>query len=172
MAGSGAIVDRSVLETLEDHSGHLVPHLVRTLECHHPNGEPGVARETVLAYAEELGIDVEEYAAHLDERTVDDTTWRNDDDVYYRVGDNVSVYPASWHERLSDTEDMRTFVEVLREGYGDINGGVNRADLLTAAQAIAGIDRERGAALLRDQRLRGLVDVHPDQNPDATVYVP
>lgn len=166
-----ARVDPAVLSELEDHSGHHVPRLVLTLECLHPGDEPGVPRETILAYAEELGADADEYAAHLDERTVDDRTWR-DDDAYYRVGDNISVYPASWHERLRDTEDMRTFVEVIREGYGDISGGVNRADLLTAAQAIAGIDRERAAALLKDQRLRGLVDVRPDQNPEASVYVP
>ena len=166
-----ARVDPSVLAELRDHGGRLVPRLVRTLERLHANGEPGVSRETVLAYAEALGVDREEYASSLDERIVDDPTWRGAD-VRYRVGDNVSAYPASWHERLRGTEDMRTFVEVVGDGYGDVDGGVSRAELLTAAQAIADIDRERGAARLKDQRLRGLVDVHPDEDPDATVYAP
>lgn len=175
-----ASVDPDLVENLAHHDEyHTVRELVRYLERHHPVEGPGVPRELVEAYADELDYDRDRLTTALDERSTDSRTWEPGDRLY-RVDGNLSIYPASWHERLADTTDLAAFVEVMLEGVrapegvevsrGDL--GVQQDELVTAAEIIAEMDRDDVHGLLQAQRVAGDVVMYAFQNPEELVRLP
>jgi hypothetical protein len=88
--------------------------LVRYLERHHPVEGLGVPRDLVEAYAEELDYDLDRLRTSLDDRLTDSRTWQSGERLY-EIDGNVSIYPASWHERLADTTDLSEYVAVMLE---------------------------------------------------------
>ncbi|USZ68847.1 hypothetical protein NGM10_03705 [Halorussus salilacus] len=173
-------VDSDLVENLAHHDDYLTAReLVQYLERHHPVEGPGVPRDLVEAYAEELDYDPHRLATSLDDRTTDSPTWQPGDRVY-RIEGNLSIYPASWHERLADTTDLSRFVEVMLESVAAPDGvevergdlGVRQDDLITAVEIIAEIGRGEAHGLLRDQRVAGDIVLYAFQNPEEVVRLP
>ncbi|WP_101295669.1 hypothetical protein [Halegenticoccus soli] len=167
--GDRAAVDEAVLAELREHETQHGPHIVRVLERHHPEYHPGIPLELLNAYAERLGYDVELSDRDIERKTVDDAAWR-DEDVYYRIGGNISAYPPSWHERFDEEETLRSLVEIMREQTG--KDAIERDDLLLAVESIAGLTRPESDGMLTEARERGELEVEPYQNPEALVFLP
>ncbi|NHN58421.1 MULTISPECIES: hypothetical protein [Halorussus] len=175
-----ASVDSDLVTQLSRHDEYYTAReLVRYLERHHPVEGPGVPRDLVEAYAEELEYDLERFEESLEDRLTDARTWQPGDRLY-RVDGNVSIYPPSWHEQLADTTDLSKFVEVMLESVRTPEGvevdrsdlGVAQDDLLTAVEIIADMDRSEARRLLRSQRLEGRVVLWAFQNPEEIVRLP
>ena len=173
-------VDSDLVDRLARHDEYFTAkELVRYLERHHPVEGPGVPRDLVEAYADELDYDPDRLATSLDDRLTDARTWQSGERLY-EVDDNLSVYPASWHERLAATTDLAAYVEVMLESVRAPEGvevdrdrlGIRQNDLLTAVEIIADVDRSRAASLLREQRLAGDVVLYAFQNPEEIVRLP
>lgn len=108
-------VDSDLVEQLANHDEYFtVRDLIRFLERHHPVEGPGVPRDLVEAYVEELEYDYDRFDSSLDDRLTDARTWQPGDRLY-RVGENVSIYPRSWHEQLADSTDVSKYVETMLE---------------------------------------------------------
>lgn len=158
-------VDETALAELRTHETWHGPHLIRGIERHHPETHPGIPLTLFDAYAERLGYDVDRSHADVEAKLVDDTDWQSAD-VYYRVGDHVSAYPASWHDQY-EAGGLRGLIGTMRRQLGH---DVSRDELLRALGAIAGVDRRTADALLTDARKRKQVVVRPRTNPEAFVY--
>lgn len=175
-----ASVDSDLVEDLAHHDEYFTAtELVRYLERHHPIEGPGVPRDLVEAYAEELDYDLDRLRTSLDDRLTDARTWQPGDRLY-EVDGNVSIYPPAWHERLADTTDLSTYVEVMLESVKAPEGvemdrrdlGVAQDDLVTAVEILAGLDRESARELLGDQRREGALVLYAFQNPEEVVRLP
>lgn len=173
-------IDPDLVANLSHHDEYLTAsQLVQYLERHHPVEGPGVPRSLVEAYAEELDYDPDRLRTSLDDRLTDSPTWQPGDRLY-EVDDYVSIYPASWHERLADTTDLSKFVEVMLESVKAPEGvsvdrkrlGVSQDDLKTAVEIIAEMDRGDVTDLLKDQRVDGTVVLYAFQNPEEVVRLP
>lgn len=173
-------VDPDLVSDLAGHDRSLtLTGLVRYLERHHPVEGAGVPRDLVEAYAEELDFDPDRVATAFDDRLTDARTWQSGDRLY-RVGDRVSIYPPDWHERLADTTDVSEFVAAMLESVRTPEGvevdgsalGIAQAELLTAIEIIAEVDRETAHDLLADQRREGTVVMSAFQNPEEVVRLP
>ncbi|WP_135828624.1 hypothetical protein [Halorussus halobius] len=173
-------VDPDLVDRLARHDEYFTAKdLVRYLERHHPVEGPGVPRDLVEAYAEELDYDRDRFETSLDDRLTDAETWQPGERLYEVDGD-LSVYPPSWHQQLADTTDLAAYVEVMLESVRAPEGveverdrlGIRQADLLTAVEIIADVDRSRAAQMLRDQRLAGDVVLYAFQNPEEIVRLP
>lgn len=159
-------VDREVFRELQAHETQHWPHIVRFVERHHPEYHPGVPEGLVDAYAAALDNDPEAENRNIGARLVDGDVWQSDE-AYYRIGDNVSAYPASWHDRYAETESLAALVEIMDEQMGR---DIVRNELLLALESIAGIERRRADGMLTAARRRGDVIVEPYTNPEAFVY--
>lgn len=175
-----ASVDSDLVERLAHHDDYLTAReLVQYLERHHPVEGPGVPRGLVEAYAEELDYDRDRLLGSLDDRLTDARTWQSGERLY-GVGDNVSIYPPAWHERLADTTDLSNYVEVMLESVRAPEGvevdrdrlGIKQDDLLTAVEVIGDVDRSAARDLLRSQRLDGSLVLYAFQNPEEIVRLP
>ncbi|SEO44098.1 hypothetical protein SAMN04487948_102433 [Halogranum amylolyticum] len=158
-------VDDTALAELRAHEAWHGPNLIRGIERHHPETHPGIPLALFDAYAERLGYDVDRSHADVEAKLVDDTEWQSDA-VYYRVGDHVSAYPASWHDQYEEG-GLRGLVGEMRRQLGH---DVSRDELLRALGSIAGVDRRTADAMLTDARRRERVVVRPRTNPEAFVY--
>lgn len=158
-------VDDAALGELRTHETWHGPHMIRGIERHHPETHPGIPLSLFEAYAERLGYDVERSRADVEDKLVDDTEWQSDD-VYYRVGDNVSTYPQRWHDQYHES-GIRGLVAIMRHQLGH---DVRRDELLLAVGAIAGVDRRMADAMLTAARREQQVVVRPRTNPEAFVY--
>jgi hypothetical protein len=135
--------------------------------------------ELVEAYADELDCDRDRFDTSLDDRLTDARSWQPGERLYDLDG-NVSVYPASWHERLADTTDLAAFVEVMLESVRAPKGveidrdrlGSAQDELLTAVEIIAELDRSAANRLLRERRLDGSLVLYAFQNPEEIVRLP
>jgi hypothetical protein len=175
-------VDSDLVADLARHDEYYTAReLVRYLERHHPVEGPGVPRDLVETYAEELEYDVDRLRTSLDDRLIDARTWQPGDRLYEVGGDGgVSIYPPSWHERLADTTDLSEYVEVMLESVRSPEGievdrddlGVAQDDLITAVEIIAGMDRDEVRKRLGDQRREGSVVLYAFQNPEEVVRLP
>ncbi len=175
-----ASVDTDLANELSHHDDYFAARdLVKYLERHHPVEGPGVPRDLVEAYADELEYNRERFDTSLDDRLTDARSWQPGDRLY-QIGGNVSVYPPSWHERLADTRDLADYVDVMLESVKAPEGvevdrsdlGVSQADLLTAVEIIGEIDRGEAKNLLRNQRLEGSIVLYAFQNPEELVRLP
>lgn len=173
-------VDPDLVEQLTPHDEYFtVRGLVQYLERHHAVEGPGVPRDLVTAYVEELEYDSDRFESSLDDRLTDARTWHPGERLY-RVGENVSIYPPSWHERLADSTDVSEYVEVMLESVAAPEGveidrgklGIVQDDLLTAIEIIAETDRASARELVRKQRLEGRVVLYAFQNPEEIVRLP
>lgn len=173
-------VDPDLAENLSNHRESLsAREFVRYLERHHQAEGPGVPRELVEAYADELDYDRDRLTTSLDDRSTDSPTWQPGDRLY-RIGGNLSIYPRSWHDRLADTTDLSEFVEVMLESVkapegveverGDL--GVTQDHLITAVEIIAEMDRDDIHDLVKDQRVAGDIVLYAFQNPEEIVRLP
>lgn len=172
--------DPDLVENIAHHDEYYTAReLVRYLERHHPVEGPGVPRDLVEAYAEELEYDPDRLRASLDHRLTDARTWQPGDRLY-EVEGNLSIYPPSWHERLAESTDLSKYVEVMLESVKAPEGvevarsdrGVTQDDLITAVEIIAGMDRDSVQELLTDQRREGMVVLYAFQNPEEVVRLP
>ncbi|MFC7080185.1 hypothetical protein [Halorussus caseinilyticus] len=175
-----ASVDTDLANELSHHDEYFTAReLVQYLERHHAVEGPGVPRDLVEAYAEELDYDSERFDTSLEDRLTDARSWQPGDRIY-RIGDNVSIYPASWHERLADTTDLADYVEVMLESVRAPEGveidrgslGVTQDDLLTAVEIVGEMDRSDSRRLLKNQRLEGSLVLYAFQNPEEIVRLP
>jgi hypothetical protein len=153
-------VDQDLVNELARHDSSLtLSGLVRYLERHHPVEGPGVPRDLVEAYADELDYDPERVATAFEDRLTDARSWQPGDRLY-RIDDNVSIHPPTWHERLADTTDLAEYVAVMLESVRAPDGveideqrlGIVQSELVTAIEIIAEIDRDDAHQLLREQR--------------------
>ncbi|WP_132058488.1 hypothetical protein [Halorussus amylolyticus] len=173
-------VDSDLADRLSHHDDYFTAtKLVEYLERHHPVEGPGIPRDLVEAYAEELDYDLDRIRTSLDDRLTDARTWQPGERLYDLDG-RVSIYPASWHERLAETTDLAEFVRVMLESVRAPEGveidrgelGINQDDLLTAVEIIADVDRGAARDLLRSQRLDGSLVLYAFQNPEEIVRLP
>ncbi|NEU56824.1 hypothetical protein [Halorussus sp. MSC15.2] len=173
-------VDADLVERLSHHDEYFTAkELVRFLERHHAVEGPGVPRDLVEAYAEELEYDLDRLRTSLDDRQTDARTWQSGERLY-NIDGNVSIYPPSWHEQLAGTTDLPNYVEVMLESVRAPEGveidqsdlGVSQEALLTAVEIIGGIDRGSARELLRSQRLEGNLVLWAFQNPEELVRLP
>ena len=173
-------VDSDLANELSHHDDYFTAReLVQYLERHHPVEGPGVPRDLVEAYADELEYDRERFDTSFEDRLTDARSWQPGDRLY-RVGENVSIYPPAWHERLADTTDLSEYVDVMLESVRAPDGveveradlGVSQDDLLTAVEIIAELDRGEARKRLRNQRLEGSLVLYAFQNPEELVRLP
>lgn len=172
-------LDDEVIDELRTELGNLSVHdFLELLEQHHRSGEPGVARDLVEGYFDALeersefaaGSMREEFGAKLtDERAT------ASGDAVYKVGDGrVSAYPASWHEQLGDGGSLVDLVRVMtrstdRTLEGAASTAVREDDLLDAATAIGGVNRQEAREQLEDLRADGVLVADADQHPRAGI---
>ncbi len=154
---------------------------------HHPEG-PGVDEELLRAYdAEAAGDDIVPFkegqlVEAVDRRLADEEEWV-DEETYYPVGDDrISAFPASWHDTLGDTTDLRAYVDVIGDALvgddtdadsrrGGVGTGVPEGLLLEAAAAIGGLDEETAKSRLEERRDEGSLVEDADQHPNARVHL-
>ncbi|WP_435335409.1 hypothetical protein [Haloarchaeobius sp. TZWWS8] len=165
----------------------LARELLLLVERHHHADGPGVTRETLRAYAAAVrdemagGDDVpfapDEFMELIEERLTTDDDWTGDD--FYRVGDGrVSVFPASWHDRLAGERDVRTYVEVLtsaggsdatRPSMGGTGEGVPRNLLVDAMSVLGGVEPSATTDRIEELREEGVLAEHADQHHNPHV---
>ncbi|WP_435159327.1 hypothetical protein [Haladaptatus sp. DFWS20] len=174
-----AVVDERLVEDIAEHDRYYrIEDFVTYLERHVHDDEPGVSMGVIHAYADALGYERERTAELLDERLTDSMTWVSDT-VFYRMGDSISIYPLSWHERLDGSLDLADYVRVMlkgREAAGEEfptgERGIPQKDILTALEIFTDIDRKEGEELLRKQRQQGDIVIYAYQNPEDIVRLP
>lgn len=173
-------VDPNLVERLAHHDEYLTAReLVQYLERHHPVEGPGIPRDLVGSYAEDLDYDRDRLLGSLDDRLTDARTWQSGERLY-DVDGNVSIYPPAWHEQLADTTDLSKYVEAMLESVKAPEGvevdrnrlGIQQDDLLTAVEIIGGVDRSVARDRLRNQRLEGSLVLYAFQNPEEIVRLP
>ena len=173
------VVDKRLVDDLSIRDREYeIDDFVKYLERHHHGEEPGLSRERIDAYADALGYDGERTTVLLEERLTDSRTWMPGNNLY-RVGENVSIYPPSWHEQLADTIDLAEYVRVMLAEKEAKSGrltpaqqGISQPDILTAIEIFADLDREMGEQLLAKQRKEGSIVIYASQNPDDIVRLP
>ncbi len=174
-----AVVDERLVEDIAEHDRYYrIEDFVTYLERHVHSDDPGISIERLHAYADALGYERERTDELLEERVTDSMTWVSDD-VFYRMGDSISIYPLSWHERLAGSRDLSEYVRVMlesREAAGEEipegERGIPQHDILTALEILAAIDRTEGEELIRKQRHRGDIVIYAYQNPEDIVRLP
>lgn len=168
---------------------------VSLIERHHFD-QQGVSRELLEAYDEAIArddtvpFDSGDITSAVENRSVDEETWV-DNEAIYRIGDGrVSVFPARWHEELGDTTDLRAYVSVIGDtiegsdpdedepqgGMGTsvgsgVGSGVPEQVLLDAVSIIGGLEREAAKSQLEERRDDGELVQDADQHPEARVYL-
>lgn len=175
-------LDDHTVDELQHRGTSLLPReFVVLVERGHDDDRPGVAPETLSAYAaamDEGQRDRFEEGDLLDAvaaEAADADDWQGDKTVY-RVGDDrVSAYPRDWHDRLDGETDLRAFVDVMEDAQFSEGGqgpGVPEAHLLDAAAALGGLDREEAQADLQRLRNEGELVEGADQHPMGMVVLP
>ncbi|SIQ66765.1 hypothetical protein SAMN05421858_0016 [Haladaptatus litoreus] len=173
-----ALVDEQLVDDIAKHDRYYrIEDFVTYLE-RHLRDEPGVPLSVIHAYADALGYERERTDELLEGRIVDSMTWVADD-VFYRIGDGISIYPLSWHERLDGSRDVADYVRVMLDGreaagkeFPKGERGIAQTDILTALEIMADVDRKDGEKLLREQRHQGDIVIYAYQNPEDIVRLP
>lgn len=170
-------VDNRIVDDVSIHDeSYVATDLIRMLERQLAESRPGVPRDVVEAYANALGYDRARLDGEIDERLVDGDTWRPGGRIY-RVGDNLSAYPASWHAAVADPSDLRGLIRVMADQVTHAEGiemtvtweGVSQRSLLLAVEAMTGLDRTEGRRILHGHRDRREIHLSAFQNPEATI---
>ena len=178
--------ERIIAEAADRGETLVVDELVRLIEQYHPHDQPGIARETLEAYARRMEetteheFNAEEFLETIDERLEDGDSEYTTDAFYRLDDDRVSSYPARWHDELGGVTDLREHVRFLgaldpegRSGadLGGAGGGVPEQVLLDAASIIGRIDPDAAKARLEDLRDSGDLVEGADQHPNARVHL-
>lgn len=178
-------VDESAIEEITEHSQNvLFRELMLMIERAHPE-TAGISRETIDAYASELGeatavaFTPEELLDTVDDRLVDTDTWV-DTKTLYPLDDRISVYPARWHDALGGTVDIPAYIRFIEDEVDGNDADLTRAqpgdglheqDLLDLVAVVGRTDRETAKSRLEQLRDRGEIAEGADQHPDALVYL-
>ncbi len=181
---AGAEINDGVVQDANERGEKLLPEdFLLWIEREHVAEGPGVTAERFRAYEEALSaqrasFEPGELRSSLEETRVDSETWVDDDAVYALGGDRISTFPAVWHDRLADSDDLREYVAVIEEATSDTEisaggrgPGVPEGLLLDAATVIGGLDREVAKERLERLRDDGDLVQDADQHPDARVYL-
>jgi hypothetical protein len=166
----------------------LLSELIGLIERSHPHSEPGLARETLAAYAEALAeepeftLDANEFIDTVEDSLLETETWVEADSLY-AVGDDhdrISIYPIAWHDRLGGETDVRehiTYLEGDESGFADgspkggIGTGIDQPTLLDTVSTLGGIERDSVLAQIEARRSEGQLRKPADQHPDARVQL-
>ncbi|QDX39806.1 hypothetical protein [Salarchaeum sp. JOR-1] len=156
----------------------LVTELVRLVERGHATDEPGVSRERLDAYIDEIGDarDADTIRAELEEQLTDTESWVDVNAVYEVENGRVSRYPASWHEAVEPADDLVDVVRVLNERVSDppesgASEGIAEEFLLDALEVLGDWERERAKNRIEELRSAGVLAEYTDQHPKAGVRV-
>lgn len=159
---------------------------LETVERLHPHDRPGVDRETLDAYIEELeqshssGYDADTLRERLEDEITDSETWEGEKKLYRQEDDRFSVYPRTWHERLGGSDDIPHYVAFLQEevpdfkydiGRGGAGQGLPEQPLLEVVSIVGRIDYEEAKDRLEELRDEGVLAEDADQHPDAGVVL-
>lgn len=160
--------------------------LLVLIERYHSHARPGVPRETLDRYAEPFSAsvggqpDVDAFHEEVDSRLTDSRTWSGKDSIYRLDSGRISRYPATWHDRLGDTTDVRRYVAFLQEeasefksdiGQGGAGPGIPEQPLLDAIAVIGRTDRDEVKTELAELRDRGEIAEDADQHPNPGVVL-
>lgn len=154
--------------------------LLELVERHHPTDGPGVDWTVVEAYANALDeeglseLDGEVIVERLESERVESDTWVDTDTIYDLGGGRVSLFPATWHERVGGSDDVVEFVDFLADrdatiGQAGAGEGVPEQLLLDAVALVGGLDRETAKSRLEDLRRDGPLVEDADQHPNPRV---
>ncbi|WP_435154552.1 hypothetical protein [Haladaptatus sp. DFWS20] len=158
----------------------LFPDAVRLVELQHADNGPGVARDTLDAYLDELEYGMDAFPSSFEEVLTDSDSWHGGKNVYELDDGQVSVFPAHWHEALRDTVDLREYLRVIgvdtMESDDDSReqitaDGVAEKLLLDAAVGIGGMSRDDGRRQLKQLRDEGDVAEYPSQHANPWVQL-
>jgi hypothetical protein len=178
--------ERILAEAVHRGESMVVDELVALIEQYHPHEQPGVAWETLEAYADaledtELSFDAEEFLDMVNEQLTDPDAAYTTDAFYHLDDDRVSRYPSHWHDKLGGEDDLREHVKFLGaldpegESGADLGGtgrGVPEQVLLDAASIVGRTDPDTVKNRLEDLRDRGELVEDADQHPNARVRLP
>ncbi|MFB6140415.1 MAG: hypothetical protein ABEJ26_08280 [Halosimplex sp.] len=162
--------------------------MVERIERHHEG--PGVAVETVQAYAHELearedyAFDHRAFLADVAEDAIDAERW--DGAKYYELdadggSERISLFPRAWHDRLGGSTDVADYVEFVRAdepGYlddlerGGPGAGVPRQAVIRALVLVGRVDRPTAETAVSEAVDRGDVVADTDLSPKADLYLP
>lgn len=164
----------------------LVGELVLYIERYHDDERPGVSRDLLDAYVENLSEKnfftrgPDNVVEQIEDRTDDSETWVGENS-FYRVGtDRVSNFPKRWHEQLGPDDDLRTFVRVMTEDietspHGTDRGGqgtgVPQQMLLDAATVLGDYDRGDAKTELEEFRDQDELVMDADMNKEGRVQL-
>lgn len=164
----------------------LVGELVLYIERYHDDDAPGISRETLEAYVEQLAQKgffprgPNDILERIEQNTVDSETWV-EEDAYYPVGeDRISSYPIQWHDELSNDDDLRAFVRVMWDGIesgqdtdtGGKGVGVPEQLLLDTATVLGDYGRDEAKEELEEWRDRDELVMDADQHRAGRVRLP
>lgn len=171
-----------------EHEGEslLIGELVLYIERYHDDDHPGVGRDLLDAYVENLAEKnvfrrgAETVLEQIENRTVDSETWV-EEDAFYPVGtDRVSSFPKRWHEQLGPGDDLRSFVRVMTEDIetsphstdtGGQGAGIPERLLLDAATVLGGYNRDDAKDELGALREQGTLEMDTDKPGVRRVYL-
>lgn len=174
-----SLVDHDVLLELESRAQNLlVTDLVWVLENEHEADEPGVSRDRVDAYVEELGesLDADALRAGVENQLTNSETWVSADALYEVTPDRISRYPRRWHERLGPDTEVVEYVRVLNDAMedpqrSDASDAVAEEFLIETLCVLGDWDDEDAWEELEELRREDVLVEHPDQHPEAGVQL-
>lgn len=156
------------------------------VERFHDDGRPGVSRDALAAYAEELtsrrdfSFDAGGFLDAVDERATDAETWAGPDRFYLLEDDRLSKFPARWHDRLGGSTDVAEYLRFVQdetEGFLEdlaktgAGAGVPEDTLLHMIEVLGRVDHEGATEALSRARHEGEVVEELDQHPQTDVYL-
>ena len=179
--------DRIIQEAADEGESLLVDDFVRLVEQYHTHDRPGVAWETLEAYAHRLDdataedrFDADGVLDAIEGRITDGASY--EDDAFYRLDDDrVSLYPSQWHDDLGDETDLTEYVRYLTgrdtdaeggAGIDDDRGGVPQRMLPEVVGILGGTDPDAVEAELRSLRNEGELVADTTQHPNSRIHLP
>lgn len=170
-------LDDAVIEEAAGRGDQLLAGtLVKLVERHHDDPEPGVPLSLVEDYLDALDegtVDAEQVRETLDIHLAEDREAPTEAAVYNVGEGRVSGYPAVWHDRLDPEDSLVAYVAVMTETADSpksaASSGVSKDDLLEAAAVLSDRSREDARIELRDLRGDGVLVADADQHPRAGI---
>lgn len=180
-------VNESVVDEMTSRSQNLLlGEVLMLIERKHTHEEPGIARDTIDAYAQVFGEDVafefdgDEFRTAIDDRVTDTETWASNDVFYDVADDRVSVYPQHWHDALGGSDDIPAYLRFLQNEVSGVEddftsgasgSGVPEDVLLDIVSVVGRTDRETVKARIQTLREEGVLAEDADQHPEARVQL-
>lgn len=163
----------------------IVNDLVGLIEKHHDDDQYGAPVDLVRAYVERLAEEDSRFEPEgvdraLDEQTVDDESWVDDDSLYDVGEGRVSKFPLAWHEALSGEKDVYEYLTFVvdtlpdqgREsfGTGGQGPGIPRQRLIDACEVIGGLSEDDVKRQLQRLGDEGEIVAEAEQHPHQRIY--